>query len=247
VLAAAAPPSGLPGFGEPLPSLLSPSLLQSLKDMPALPGVTAEVAAIRGAAGSITVETPEAIEAAFAEPDKSGGPASVIHFAGHGFACEDGETNGAALLRAGLVMSDCAAGLRDLAAGHQRPASSDGLLFSADAAALPLAGVPTIVLSGCQTGLGHWQAGGQLAGLRHAFLIAGAGTVASTLWDLNDAAAPEMVREIYTQLAAGNPPSMAVWRAQRAWLKSPAALKLTPGMRAAQAGAWTAESAGWRP
>ena len=103
------------------------------------------------------------------------------------------------------------------------------------------------MLSGCQTGLGHWQSGGQLAGLRHAFLIAGAGTVASTLWDLNDAAAPEFVRAIYTELTAGTPPAAAVWRAQRAWLQSPAAQKLTPGMRAAMAGAWIAESAGWRP
>ena len=143
-------------------------------------------------------------------------------------------------------MSDCSAGLRDLAGGHPRPASADGLLFSADAAALPLAGVPAVILSGCQTGLGQWQTGGQVTGLRHAFLIAGAGTVASTLWDLNDAAAPEMVKAIYSQLAAGTPPSHAVWNAQRAWLKSPPAQKLTPGMRAAQAGAWTSESAGWR-
>jgi hypothetical protein len=248
VLASPAPPSGLPDFIEALPALLSPSLLQSLHEMPPLPGVTAEVAAIRDAAGqSFMVETPTAEESSFTPPDKkSGGPPAAIHFAGHGFACEDGAEGGAALLRAGLVMSDCAAGLRDLAAGHPRPESSDGLLFSSDAAALPLTGVPAVILSGCQTGLGHWQAGGQLAGLRHAFLIAGAGTVASTLWDLNDAAAPEMVRAIYTQLAAGTSPSLAVWRAQRTWLKSSAALKLTPGMRAAQAGAWTSESAGWQ-
>ena len=112
---------------------------------------------------------------------------------------------------------------------------------------LPLEGVEAVFLSGCQTGLGHWQSGGQLTGLRHAFLIAGAGTVASTLWDLNDAAAPELVRAIYTELAAGIPPAAAVWRAQRKWLQSAAAQKMTPGMRAAMAGAWIAESAGWRP
>jgi CHAT domain-containing protein len=249
VLAAAeSPSSGLPEFTEPLPSLLSPSLVQDLKEMPALPGVSAEVAAIRAVAGSaVPMETPEAREAALAVPDNSVERPSVIHFAGHGFACEDKAEGGAAFLRAGLVMSDCSAGLRDLVLDHRRPPDADGLLFSADAAALPLTGSPAIILSGCQTGLGHWEAGGQLTGLRHAFLIAGAGTVASTLWDLNDAAAPEMVRAIYTQLASGTSPSAAVWLAQRTWLKSPAAMKLTPGMRAAQAGAWMAESAGWRP
>jgi tetratricopeptide (TPR) repeat protein len=249
VLAAAKPPStGLPDFTDALPPLLSPSLLQSLEEMPALPGVAAEVAAIRQAAGgAIAVETPEANEAAFALNNKKDDAPSVIHFAGHGFVCEEDGENGPFLLWAGLVMSDCAGGLRDFVSGHPRPPSSDGLLFSADAAALPLAGVSTVVLSGCQTGLGHWQTGGQLAGLRHAFLIAGAGTVASTLWDLNDAAAPVMVKGIYRQLAAGSAPSLAVWRAQREWLTSPEARKLTAGMRAAQAGAWTGESGGWRP
>jgi hypothetical protein len=59
VLASDRPPSsGMPDFQEPLPALLSPSLLQSLREMPALPGVAAEVTAIRSAAGTIPVETP---------------------------------------------------------------------------------------------------------------------------------------------------------------------------------------------
>jgi CHAT domain-containing protein/tetratricopeptide (TPR) repeat protein len=246
VLAAGVPPSSsLPVFEEPLPFLLSPSLLESLREMPALPGVAAEVAAIRAVApDSLSVETPEALESAFTASHST---PSVIHFAGHGFACEENGIRGASFLRAGLVMSDCAAGLRDLAAGKPRPSSADGLLFSTDAAALALDGVSAVFLSGCQTGLGHWQTGGQLTGLRHAFLIAGAGAVGSTLWDLNDDAAPELVRAIYTELAAGTPPSTAIWRAQRAWLQSPSAGKLTPGMRAALAGAWIAEAAGWCP
>jgi CHAT domain-containing protein/tetratricopeptide (TPR) repeat protein len=245
VLASADSPAGnLPRFSEPLPALLSAPLLQSLEEMPDLPGVAAEVAAIRAAAGQgITVETPAANEIAFTSGSP---PPAVIHFAGHGFVCEEDTPQGSAELRAGLVMKDCAAGLRDLAAGRAWPAPSDGLLFVNDAAALPMDGVEAVVLSGCQTGLGHWESGGQLTGLRHAFLVAGAGTVASTLWDLNDAAAPELVRAIYAELASGIP-AAAVWGAQRKWLQSAAAQKLTPGMRAALAGAWIAESAGWRP
>jgi CHAT domain-containing protein len=244
--AAVAPSDGLPDFREPLPAVLTTSLWQSLQEMPALPGVAAEAAAIHEAAGiRFAVETPEAIESAFAGPDKTGKRPSVIHFAGHGFACEDAAADGAGLLRAGLVLNDCAAALGDLANHRPRPVAADGLLFASDAAALPLDETALVVLSGCQTGLGHWHPGGQLAGLRHAFLIAGAGTVASTLWDLNDAAAPEMVRAIYAQLAGGTPPARAVWQAQRQWLKSADALRLTQGMRAAHAGAWMAESAGW--
>jgi tetratricopeptide (TPR) repeat protein len=250
LLAAGEPPGAdLPDFKEPLPDLISASLLESLREMPALPGVAAETAAIRAAArDAIRVESFQANETAFNPGPVPAGVTGrgIIHFAGHGFVCEQDHRHGRAWLRAGLVMNDCAAGLRDLAAGKPRPPSSDGLLFSTDAAVLPLDGVEAVFLSGCQTGLGHWQSGGQLTGLRHAFLIAGAGTVASTLWDLDDAAAPELVRAIYAELAAGSPPASAVWRAQRKWLQSSEAQKLTPGMRAAMAGAWIAESAGWR-
>ena len=45
----------------------------------------------------------------------------------------------------------------------------------------------------------------------------------------------------------GAAPATAVWRAQQNWLRSPAAQKLTPGMRAALAGAWIADIAGWKP
>jgi CHAT domain-containing protein len=67
----------------------------------------------------------------------------------------------------------------------------------------------------------------------------------STLWDLNDARTPEMIRRFYQNLAAGEAPSLALTNAQCAWLQSPAAAALTPGRRAALAGAWILESAGW--
>ncbi len=241
VLAVSAAPVGGEALfsGEPPPPL-TPDLWHDLQEMPALPGTQAEAAAIRAAAGErVPISEPAPVEAAFATA-----PAPrVLHFCGHGFASEPDSLNGAPLLRAGLVMADCAQGLRALAAGTPRPAATDGLLFSTDAAALDLEATELVVLSGCQTGLGHWQPGEHLAGLRHAFFIAGVRHVASTLWDLNDAAAPDLVRRFYARLADGAAPPDALWDTQREMLAEPG--ETPPALRAAWVGAWIMESAGW--
>ncbi len=222
---------------QPHPPWLTPSLLQELRDMPALPGTLTELSAIKSSAPPhITVHTPPPIESSFHAPT-----AGIIHFAGHGFARAIPAWAGGTTIQAGLVMRDCATSLRTL---HS---SADGILLTTDAAALPLQHTTAVILSGCQTALGQWQAGEHMTGLRHAFLTAGAGSVASTLWDLNDTAAPEIVRKIYTHLAAGDPPTHAVAAAQRAWLQSATAAALTPGLRTALAGAWVVESTGWTP
>jgi CHAT domain-containing protein/tetratricopeptide (TPR) repeat protein len=245
VLAVPGAPSASMPDTEALPGQeIPPELWQQLRVMPALPGVSQEVATIRSAAGpAIGMDLPEANERSFAPPEGQG--ADVIHFAGHGFASQTTAWGGGSLVKAGLVMGNCAAGLQQTLAGTPPPARDDGILFTADAAALPLRGTRLIVLSGCETGLGQWQAGEHLTGLRHAFLTAGAGAVASTLWDLNDAQTPEMIRRLYQNLAAGQPPSAALTNAQRDWLHSPEATALSPGRQAALAGAWILESAGW--
>jgi CHAT domain-containing protein len=227
-----------PGLAPPLTN----ALWRELLEMPSLPGVRRELAAVRAAAGpGITIDVPDPRELAFLPPD--GPRPEVVHFCGHGFANEDPDAGHPIPLRAGLVMGDAADGLRALAAGSPRPPSADGLLFASEAAALRLESTNLVVLSACQTGLGHWQPGEHLAGLRHAFIVAGARHVASALWDLNDARAPELIRAFYGHLARGDPPPAALWRAQREWL-DPAGGE-PAGLRAALAGAWVVESSGW--
>ncbi|MFN0127994.1 MAG: CHAT domain-containing protein [Verrucomicrobiales bacterium] len=229
------PPAG--SWGKP-----SPELWRELLRMPALKGVQLEVEAVRGAAPNDTrVVMAGARESDFA-PVKPTPPPNVLHFSGHGFALEQDDDWGVARLEAGLAFADCADGLRAQAAGRPLPANRDGILFAREAAGLPLSGTELVMLSACQTGLGQWQPGEHLNGLRHAFLVAGASHVAATLWDVNDEAAPTFIASFYRRLAAGMTSDQALWQTQRAWLEGPAA---DLAVRVALAGAWTLEAAGW--
>jgi len=57
-----------------------------------------------------------------------------------------------------------------------------------------------VVLSACETGLGKLGSGDELVGLTRAFIYAGAPSVVTTLWKVNDRASYELMREFYQQL-----------------------------------------------
>jgi CHAT domain-containing protein len=65
------------------------------------------------------------------------------------------------------------------------PASEPDLLDTSDVAALHVPG-SLIVMSGCETGKGEKRAGAGLLGLTRAWLLAGAGSVLSTGWPVED-------------------------------------------------------------
>jgi tetratricopeptide (TPR) repeat protein len=239
--------STAPGVGAPPPpddgtGGLRPELWREVLDMSALPGVIFEVAAIRAAApGTVRVALPPPREPVFVRPRPAVAPA-VLHFSGHGFAMEQEDEWGVPRLEAGLVFADCADALMARAAGHSVPADRDGILTAREAAGLNLVGTGLVMLSACQSALGQWQPGEHMAGLRHAFLVAGARQVAGTLWDLDDAVAPLLMEAFYRRLGAGAAPAEALWQTQRQWLETPAD---DPAAQVATAGAWTMEAAGW--
>lgn len=79
---------------------------------------------------------------------------------------------------------------------------------------------PLIFLSGCETGLGAagtttFDVGEDYATLAQAFLYAGAGSVVSTLWRIEDEGAAVMASLFYGELARGTDPVEALARAQR--------------------------------
>ncbi len=73
-----------------------------------------------------------------------------------------------------------------------------------------------VALSACQTGLARWYYGDEIAGLRQAFLGAGAQTVVASLWLATDTHIAELMAEFYARLAQGAGPAAALARAQRA-------------------------------
>jgi len=77
-----------------------------------------------------------------------------------------------------------------------------------------------VVLSGCKTGLGKEVKGEGLVGLTRGFMYAGAARVVVSLWDINDAATAELMKQFYQGvLAEGLRPAAALQAAQVAMWK----------------------------
>jgi CHAT domain-containing protein/lipopolysaccharide biosynthesis regulator YciM len=75
----------------------------------------------------------------------------------------------------------------------------DGFLRTNDVFNLKLP-AEMIVLSGCRTGLGKEIRGEGLIGLTRAFMYAGAKRVAVSLWDVNDEATAELMKNLYREM-----------------------------------------------
>jgi CHAT domain-containing protein len=92
------------------------------------------------------------------------------------------------LLSSGLV----------LAGANRSPEA--GILTAEEIADLDLRGVQLAVLSACQTGLGRVESGAGVLGLQWAFHAAGARTLVTSLWSVDDAATSVLMEEFYTNL-----------------------------------------------
>lgn len=79
----------------------------------------------------------------------------------------------------------------------------DGLATALELSSLPLNGTQMVVLSACESGLGEVAPGEGVAGLRQAFLVAGAETVVASLWKVDDRVTRELMRSFYRYLRAG--------------------------------------------
>ena len=108
--------------------------------------------------------------------------AKVIHFATHG-----------------IVRADDALGSFLALGGTAESAAADGRLTVEEVYGLDLH-ADLVVLSACRTGLGQISADG-VAGLARAFFYAGASSVVSTLWDVADEPASQLIADFYRSLA----------------------------------------------
>jgi CHAT domain-containing protein/tetratricopeptide (TPR) repeat protein len=90
------------------------------------------------------------------------------------------------------------------------PQDDDGILTAEEVAAMDLAGVDWVVLSACDTGVGEYRAGEGMFGLRRAFQVAGARTVITSLWPVEDGAARALMRNLYQERLGGASTAEAV-------------------------------------
>jgi len=123
-----------------------------------------------------------------------------LHFAAHGYF------DGANPERSGIV----------LALGG----SDDGFLQAREISKFELR-ADLVTLSACQSGLGRVLDGEGVQGLSRAFFLAGARSVVVSLWNVNDAAASELMRRFYSGLKAGLPKDEALRAAKLALRKEP--------------------------
>ncbi len=76
----------------------------------------------------------------------------------------------------------------------------DGYLSAEEILHLDLSACDLVVLSACETALGSARAGEGLMSLRRAFSVAGADTVLSSLWKVEDQATARLMKDFYTNL-----------------------------------------------
>ena len=81
---------------------------------------------------------------------------------------------------------------------------------------LDLSGTRMVVLSTCNSGLGELFRGQGVYGLQRAFLHAGAETVVTSLWSVNDQATEQLMAAFYRELAKGATRAAAMRTAARA-------------------------------
>jgi CHAT domain-containing protein len=95
------------------------------------------------------------------------------------------------------------------------PARDDGYLSAEEIEHLDLIQCDLAVLSACETALGSERAGNGLMSLRRAFEVAGAKTVISSLWKVDDRASATLMRTFYENYwRRGLPKNEALHRAK---------------------------------
>ena len=125
----------------------------------------------------------------------------VIHLAVHAFADSTFPD------RAALVL------LSDPAAGE------DGFLQASEIAQMRFPS-DLVVLSACDTAVGPLQGQDGIANLSRAFLEAGARSVISTLWEIDDDSSLFLMKRFYAHLSANQPAATALTAAKRDMLRT---------------------------
>ena len=125
----------------------------------------------------------------------------VIHLAVHGFADSTFPD------RAALVL------LSDQLAGE------DGFLQASEIVQLRF-DADLVVLSACDTAVGPLQGQEGIANLSRAFLLAGARTVISTLWQIDDSSSLFLMKRFYAHLSANGSAASALTAAKRDMLRT---------------------------
>ena len=193
----------------PLNQVRAVGLVQASKGEP-LPGVAEDLKNLRAVYGDRVKKVLEGSEATERQAKNLLADPGLLMFASHGLNVPDHPADSYLLLL-----------------GDNTPPADEILSFDKNDGELTAREIfarrvnaRLIVMSACYSGLGDGSPlpGDDLFGLQRAFLHAGARSVLSGLWDVNDDTAPELVRQFHEQVLAGKSPSQALAEAQREFL-----------------------------
>lgn len=107
------------------------------------------------------------------------------------------------------------------------PNGEDGFLQTSEIVQLPL-NADLIVLSACDTAVGPIEGQEGITTLSRAFLLAGARTVVSTLWSIDDDTTLYLMKDFYAELARKRSPTYALRIAKQNMLKTFGPTKALP-------------------
>ena len=116
-----------------------------------------------------------------------------------------------ALLYSGLMMAGAE---RTWNGESVSQGAEDGILTAYELSQLNLKGCELTVLSACETGLGHFDATGNEAGLKQALKQAGVGSIIFSLWQVPDVASSMLMQTFYQFILQGKQPREALQMAQ---------------------------------
>ena len=187
-----------------------------------LPSSRTEASAIKAPLEGYTGSTAqmllgaEAQESAFKQLHR---PRSLV-LSTHGYfdkyeAKKSGDIDVNPLLRCGLALAGANNRQKAMAEGKE-----DGILTGLEIVGTDLRGTELVVLSACETGLGEVTSGEGVAGLRQAFQLAGAQSVVSSLWQVEDGETARLMKLFFQNLADGKSKSEALRQAQLSRIKA---------------------------
>lgn len=141
----------------------------------------------------------------------------ILHIATHGYWSEikhsttDGYRVFNAMVNSGLLLT----GVVNYYSSKQFPDTYDGILTAYEAQGLNLENTSLVILSACETSLGHMDAGEGVYGLQRAFRTAGAKSIMTSLWKVDDEATKSFMIYFYQYFLQTNDKFEAFRRAQR--------------------------------